>query len=284
MEPIRIGDILIQRILELEEPFLPVGQMFPDASAEAMAPHRPWLEPWALCPDSGRIVLSVQSYLVKTSRHTILIDTCVGNHKSNRFFEPWYNRRDDIWLRRLASAGARPEDIDFVLCTHLHLDHCGWHTQLVDGRWLPTFPKAKYLFAREEFDHCQAGASSTFVENIEPVMEAGKGVIVAMDHALDDEVWLVSTPGHTPGHVSIHLASKGQNAVMMGDVMHSPLQCAEPNWHAVSDGDPALARATRDRFLERHADSDTLILTAHFPSPSAGHVIARENAFRFAFL
>ena len=283
MERTRIGNIHVQRIVELEEPFIPLGQMFPDGSAEAIAPHRSWLEPWALCPDSDRLILPVQSYLLKTSRHTILIDTCVGNHKSNRFFEPWYNRRDDTWLRRLAAGGVGPEDIDFVLCTHLHLDHCGWHTQLVDGRWQPSFPNAKYLFAREEFDHRQALADSTFVENVVPVMEAGQGVIVAMDHALDDEVWLMPTPGHTPGHVPIHLASQGRKAVMLGDVMHSPVQCAEPDWHAVSDDDPALARATRNLFLNQHAETDTLILTAHFPSPSVGHVVAKGNAFRFDF-
>ncbi len=116
-------------------------------------------------------------------------------HKSNCFHAPWHDRRDDAWLRRLAAGGARPEEVDFVLCTHLHLDHCGWHTRLVDGRWVPTFPNAKYLFAREEFEHRQSCADLTFVENVVPVMEAGQGVIVAMDHALDDEVWLVPTPG-----------------------------------------------------------------------------------------
>jgi len=284
MAQTRIGDIHIQRIVELEEPFIPIGRMFPDASAEAIAPHRSWLEPWALCPDSGRLILPVQSYLLQTSRHTILIDTCVGNHKSNQFFKPWHNRSDDGWLRRLVASGAGPEDIDFVLCTHLHLDHSGWHTQLIDGRWQPTFSNAKYLFAREEFDHREAVADTTFIENIVPVMEAGQGVIVAMDHTLDDEVWLAPTPGHTPGHVAIHLASKGQKAVMMGDVMHSPVQCAEPDWHAISDHDPALARATRRAFLNQHAETDTLILTAHFPSPSIGHVIERGDTFRFEFL
>ncbi len=148
---------------------------------------------------------------------------------------------------------------------------------------MPTFPNARYLFAREEFEHRQSVADSTFVENVVPVMEAGQGVIVAMDHALDDEVWLVPTPGHTPGHVAIHLASRGERAVMMGDVMHSPVQCAEPDWHAVSDADADLARETRRSFLERHSGTDTLVLTAHFPSPSVGHVVARGDAFRFDF-
>lgn len=284
MNEFRIGDIRVRRILESEELFMPLVDMLPDAAGEGLERHRHWLEPWALCPDSGRVVLPVQTYLVHTTRHTILIDTCVGNHKSNRFFEPWYDRKDFAWLQRLAAAGVTPEGIDYVLCTHLHLDHCGWNTQLIDGRWVPTFPNAKYLFARAEFEHRQSVNDSTFNENVVPVMEAGQGVLVAMDHALDDEVWLTPTPGHTPGQVAIHLASQGRSAVMMGDIMHSPVQCAEPDWRAISDADPDLAKATRRAFLDRHADTGTLVMTAHFPSPSVGHVVPKDNAFRFDFV
>jgi glyoxylase-like metal-dependent hydrolase (beta-lactamase superfamily II) len=284
MNEFRIGDIHVQRILEWEDLFLPIGRMLPDATGDALERHRAWLEPWALCPDTGRIVLPVQTYLVRTSRHTILLDTCIGNHKSNTFFEPWHDRSELTWLDRLAAAGVAPETVDYVLCTHLHLDHCGWHTRLIDGRWVPTFPNAKYVFAEAEFEHRQSVADSTFNENVVPVMEAGQGVLVAMDHALDDEVWLTPTPGHTPGHVSIHLASKGQSAVMMGDLMHSPVQCAEPGWHAVSDADPDRAKTTRRTFLDTHADTDTLVLTAHFPSPSVGHIVSQDGAFRFNFV
>ena len=283
MNPIAIGAIRVHRVLESEEPFIPAERFFPDATSEALAPHRGWLEPRALCPETGRIIVAVQSYLVRTTRHTILIDTCVGNHKSNRFFEAWHDRRDETWLRRLGAAGVHAEAVDFVLCTHLHLDHCGWNTRLVEGRWAPTFPNARYLFQRQEFEYRQGLADSTFEENVVPVMEAGQGILVDNDHALDDEVWLEPTPGHTPGHVAIRLASEGRQAVMMGDVMHSPVQCAEPHWHAASDTDPALARATRLRFLDRHCGSDTLVLTAHFPSPSVGHVVAEGNAFRFRY-
>ena len=279
-----VGDIRIQRILEMEEPFIPAGRMFPDATAEGLEPHRHWLEPWALVPETDQLILAVQSYLVRTARHTILIDTCVGNHKSNRFFEPWYNRRDDGWLRRLAAAGSAPEAVDYVLCTHLHLDHCGWNTRLVDGRWVPTFPNATYLFQRQEFAHRESLADSTFAENVVPVMEAGQGVLVDMDHALDDEVWLEPTPGHTPGHVAIHFTSQGPRAVMMGDLMHSPVQCAEPHWHAMSDADPDLARTSRRRFLDQNCGADRLVLTAHFPSPSVGRVAREGDAFRFEFV
>lgn len=281
MKPMMVGEIEVWRILEWEGPFLPISEMFPDATPEALEPHLAWLEPWALCPDTGRMILPVQSYLVKTARHTILLDTCIGNHKTNQFFKPWYNRRDDTWMRALNAAGVKPAQVDYVLCTHLHLDHTGWNTQLLDGRWVPTFPNAKYVFAKEEFEERQALGGTSFEENIVPVMDAGQGVLVAMDHALDDEVWLTPTPGHTRGHVSIHLKSRGQQAVMMGDLMHSPVQCAEPHWHAVSDGDPDLARKTRRAFLEQHAGTDTMILTAHFPTPSIGHFQRQGPAFRF---
>lgn len=283
MDSVRIGQISVQRILEWQGPFIAADRMFPDATDEALAPHRHWLEPWALCPDTGRLILAVQSYLLRTRRHTILIDTCIGNHKSNRFFEPWYDRRDDSWLRNLAAAGADPDAIDYVLCTHLHLDHSGWNTRLVDGRWVPTFANAKYIFARREFEHRQNQGDSTFEENVVPVMEAGQGVLVGMDYALDDEVWLEPAPGHTPGHVAIRLASGGQEAVMIGDMMHSPVQCAEPRWHAISDADTELARTTRRSFLERHCGTDTLVLTAHFPSPSIGHVVPKGEAYHFHF-
>ncbi len=283
MESLQIGQISVQRILEWQGSFIAAGRMFPDATDEALAPHRHWLEPWALCPDTGKLILAVQGYLVRTRRHTILIDTCIGNHKSNRFFEPWYDRRDDRWPRSLAAAGAHPEAVDYVLCTHLHLDHCGWNTRLVDGRWVPTFANAKYIFARQEFEHRQNLGDSTFEENVVPVMEAGQGVLVGMDHALDDEVWLEPAPGHTPGHVAIRLASDGQEAIMIGDMMHSPVQCAEPQWHALSDADAELARTTRRSFLDRHCGIGTLVLTAHFPSPSIGHVVPKGEAFHFRF-
>jgi hypothetical protein len=181
----RLGEILIDRVIESEEPFLPPHEMFAEATPEALAPHRPWLEPRALCPESGKLILPVQSYLLRTRHHTILIDSCVGNDKSFSWHEPWHRRRDPTWLANLAAAGVRPERIDFVLCTHLHVDHCGWNTRLVEGRWVPTFPNARYVFSRQEFAHRESLDDTTFRENVLPVMEAGQGVLVEMDHALD---------------------------------------------------------------------------------------------------
>lgn len=279
-----VGDIAVTRLLEMEMPFRTPEEAFIEATAENVAPHRHWLEPHTLCPASGKLILAVQSYLLRTSRHTILIDTCVGCDKQNAWFPPWHQRQDASWLASLAAAGVAPEAVDFVLCTHLHSDHCGWNTQLRDGRWVPTFPNAKYIFAKREVEHYDAEPNESYQESVLPVIEAGQAVLVAMDHALDDEVWLQPTPGHTPGHVAVNLASRGQEAVMCGDLIHSPLQCAHPDWRYGIDWDPELAKKTRRDFLEAQSESERTVLTAHFPSPSIGHVVAQDDTFRFRFI
>ena len=278
-----IGAITVTRLLELETPFLTPAQLFAEAPAEAFEAHRHWLEPKALCPNSGRLILAVQSYLVRTSRHTILIDSCVGCDKSNAFFPDWHRRQDASWLASLAAAGVGPEAVDFVFCTHLHSDHCGWNTRLIDGRWVPTFPNARYILARREVEHYAAQPNDSYRESVLPVIEAGQAVLVEMDHALDDEVWLEPTPGHTPGHVAVHLASQGAAAVMCGDVVHSPIQCLYPEWAFASDQNPELARVTRRHFLEARSADRRMVLTAHFPSPSVGHVEGDGDAFRFHY-
>ncbi|MFP6742528.1 MAG: MBL fold metallo-hydrolase [Alphaproteobacteria bacterium] len=281
----QLGDITIDRVLELEAPLVAPLEIFDEAVPEAVAPHRHWLEPKALDPVTGRLILPVQSYLVRTRHHTILIDTCVGCRKSSDFVPEWVDRRDETWLRNLEATGVGPGDIDYVFCTHLHLDHCGWNTQLIDGRWVPTFPNAKYIFARDEYAACESEDDGVFRENVLPVMEAKQAVLVDTDYALDDQVWLVPTPGHTPGHVAVNLTSQGQTAVMCGDLIHTPLQLAHPDWSPNFDSDGARAAETRKSFLDMHCETDTLILTAHFPSPSVGHIVPHaERRFDFSYL
>ncbi len=281
----QLGDITINRILELEAPFRRLREFFDEALPEAVEPHRHWLEPKALDPVTGRIIMPVQSYLIRSRHHSILIDTCVGCGKSDDGVAEWQDRRDETWLGNLAAAGVGPEDIDYVFCTHLHLDHCGWNTRLVDGRWTPTFPKAKYILAAEEYAACEAEGGAVFHENVLPIMEAGQAALVDTDYALDDQVWLTPAPGHTAGHVAVNIASQGRSAVMIGDIMHSPIQLAHPDWSPHFDHDPALSAETRRRFLDSHCEADILVLTAHFPSPSVGHVVSHaERAFDFEYL
>lgn len=283
MPALQLGEIRVDRIVDWDGPFLTALQMFPDASRDALEPHLDWLAPGALSADELRLNLPVQSYLVRSARHTLLIDSCIGCRKSHEIFRGWGGRSDATWLARLRAAGVAPEDIDTVMCTHLHVDHCGWNTRLVGGRWVPTFPNARYLFARPEYEASAAGDSIVFRENVLPVMEAGQAELVELDHEIDHGIRFEPTVGHTPGHVAVALASKGARAVMSGDLIHSPLQLAFPEWSPRVDWDRARSAQTRRRFLEQHADTDTVVMTAHFPQPSMGQVVSAGSAFRFRY-
>ncbi len=282
-----LGALTIDRVVEREEPEWPITELIPEATPGNLAPHRHWLEPHAIEPATGKMILPVQTYVVRTRHHTVLIDTCVGDDKDNEWHPPWHRLGGDAYLANLAAAGVHPEAVDFVMCTHLHSDHVGWNTRRADGRWVPTFTNARYVFARDELGYWEGLHGSeycaSFEESVLPVIAAGQHLIVDSDHALDDEVRLEPLPGHTPGHVGIHLSSQGAEAIMCGDVMHSPVQCAHPEWAAVGDVDSALAATTRRAFLERYCETDTLVLTAHFPSPSVGHIVRHAEAFRFRY-
>jgi len=282
-----VGEIVVERIVEsVCREFDPL-EFFPGTTSEDWARHKSWMEPRALDPTSGNIVITIQAFLVRTRHHTILIDTCVGNHKSRPHRPFWHMLKLNTFLPRLDAAGVRPEDVDYVMCTHLHWDHVGWNTQLRDGRWVPTFPNAKYVFAEREWESVEAlhrkEPQAHLLDSILPVMEARQAELVATDFALDDEVWLEPSPGHTPGHVCVRLASRGAQAVITGDCMHSPVQCLEPGWIMRADADPGLAGATRRSFLERHCDSGVLVCATHFPEPSIGRIVRRDGAFWFDY-
>jgi len=281
---LQLGDITIQRIVEHEIPVYQPTEMFDEATPDALEPYRKWLEPDALCPKTGRLIMPVLSYLVRTRHHTILIDTCVGCDKTYAEPPEWHQRQNAKWMSNLIAAGAHPEEIDYVFCTHLHSDHCGWNTQLVDGRWIPTFPNAKYVFARDEYQTTESEYSQIFIDNVQPIMEAGQSVLVDLDYALDDEIWLEPTVGHSAGHVAINLKSGQHRSSMCGDLIHSPVQLAEPDWNCNSDYNIATAIQTRNDYLKKYCDTDTLILTAHFPSPSVGHIISRGDRYDFSYL
>lgn len=280
----QLGDIQIDRILELETPFMSPAAMFPDSTPEDLAQHRHWLEPWALDPRSGKLVINIQTYLIRTPRHTLLVDTCLGCGKTNPYFAEWHMRSDRSWYTALAAKGIAPEQVDYVFCTHLHSDHCGWNTQRVDGRWVPTFPNATYIMAEKELKHAAAAMTPAYQESVLPCIEAGQVKAVAADFALDDQVWLEAAHGHTPGHVAVHLKSGQQRAVLCGDLIHSPLQCHFPRWRYWIDSDAQQAIATRVRFLQEQCAERRLVLTAHFPRSSAGYVETERDVFRFRFV
>ena len=272
MRPQSFGEVTIHRVLELEGPFLPPADVFPMATPDALEPDMHWLMGHAICPDTGKLLLPVQSYVVKTPDHTILIDTCIGCGKQDSFPD-WHEWDDDTWLRNLARAGFTVEDIDFVFCTHLHSDHTGWNTRLLDGRWVPTFPNAKYILSRVEVANAKAKCSNTYLQNVLPILEADQAELVETDFALNDMITLIPTPGHTAGHVCVQIKSGEQTAIMIGDVIHSPIQLAHPDWSMVFDDDMDMAAATRIALFDGLCETDTLVLTAHLPSPSAGRIV-----------
>jgi glyoxylase-like metal-dependent hydrolase (beta-lactamase superfamily II) len=279
---VQVGDVRIARIVEDEAPLRPALEILPGLTPELLAENRAWLEPHALTAD-GYLRLAFQSFLVRTPHHTILIDSCIGNDKPRPTRAVWHQKSDTRFMDGLAATGTGVEQVDYVLCTHLHVDHVGWNTRLRDGRWVPTFPNARYVFGREEYRYWEAenakAANPVFGDSVLPVMEAGRAELVESEHGVGDHLRLMPTPGHTPGHVSVALGRAGE-AVVSGDVLHSPLQARYPELSAAFDVDPKQSAVTRRRFLERFAETDTVCCMTHFPSPSLGKLKRWGEGFR----
>jgi len=240
-----------------------------------------WLRPHFVS-EQGEARMSVHSFVVEAPGRRILVDTCIGNDK--RLSIPGWNQRQGPFLAELTAAGFVPDSIDTVLCTHLHVDHVGWNTRLENGRWLPTFRNARHLCSRREYEHWDeaGGVENEIVlaESVRPVYEAGLVDLVADDHVVSDEIRLEPTPGHTPGHVSVHITSRGEEAVITGDLMHHPVQIAHPEWGSRADYDGAQAEATRLAFLRRYADRPVLVLGTHFAGPTAGRLVRDGDGYR----
>jgi glyoxylase-like metal-dependent hydrolase (beta-lactamase superfamily II) len=279
----RVGAVTITKIVELE---VTGGSRFilPQATYEAILPIG-WLQP-DFADERGRLKMSIHALVVETPQRRIVVDTCLGNDKENRRIPTW-NRLQTGFLCDLAAAGFARQSIDAVVCTHLHVDHVGWNTMLVDGRWVPTFPKARYLMGRVEFDHWtnrseREDMKAVLADSVAPVWEAGLVDLVETDHRICEEISLVATPGHTPGHVSVRISSQGEEALITGDFMHHPCQIARPDWSSTADSDPEMAHATRRAMLDRLAGTPSLVIGTHFAGRTAGHILRDGDTFRLA--
>jgi glyoxylase-like metal-dependent hydrolase (beta-lactamase superfamily II) len=279
-----LGDVTIDRVVEIGRSAYPTTSMLPDATPEAIARHHAWLKPHFFDESTGDLGSRIQTWVVRTPRHLVLIDTGVGNGKA-RPESPLWHRREGTFLDDLAALGVTPEAVDLVLCTHLHVDHVGWNTRLVDGRWTPTFPNATYVFVGAEWEfwrwESKAGRDEwgCIDDSVLPIVEAGRARLVDDRHRVDDWLAFEPSPGHTPGHACVRVTTSAGDAVFAGDLMHRTVQVAEPQWSSRFCADPARARATRREFVERHADSGTLVLPAHFPKP--GYVVRADGGSRF---
>jgi len=278
-----VGDLTIHRAIEQEVPFFPALELLPQLTPEVLAENRAWLRQAGALNDADVLILCFQSYIVRTPHHTILIDSCIGNDKPRPGRPNWHMKSDDTYMRALSAAGITPADIDYVMCTHLHVDHVGWNTRLENGRWVPTFPKARYVFGKTEYDYWHEQNKKAevppFADSVLPVVEADRAEIVGNDFAVGDHLRILPTPGHTPGHVAFALGKGKDDAVFSGDLMHTPLQTLYPELSPKFDVDPAQAAVTRRNFLERYCETNTLCCTAHFPSPSVGKIKRKGNAF-----
>jgi glyoxylase-like metal-dependent hydrolase (beta-lactamase superfamily II) len=287
-----IGDIRIDRVVDMEAPFAALDYLVPGAPPDLIAANADWLKPDFVGAGTDQLILGFQSFLVRTPRHTILVDGCIGNDKEREERPPWH-RRQGPWLNNLRALGVEPEDIDIVTCTHLHADHVGWNTRKVDGRWVPTFPNARYVFARTEYEHWEAEATrlradpaqpplnhGSFDDSVLPVVEAGRAVLVDTDRQIEDAVWLEPAPGHTPGNVVVQVRNPRGRAVLIGDVMHTAAQLAAPEHSSRFCADPAQSAETRQRLIDAIAETDTVMLGAHIPTPTAGRVVRNGAAFR----
>ena len=284
MDTIRLGEVSIDRIVELSQSSFPTTSMLPDSTQADLARHHHWLAPHWLDASTGDMRSSIQTYVVRTPQHTLLVDTCVGNNKP-RAERPNWHMRQGSFLDDLAALGVTPEAVDVVVCTHLHVDHVGWNTRLVDGTWLPTFPNATYIFAGDEWEfwraehEARADDNACVADSVWPVVQAGQVQLVDSDYVINQYARFEPTPGHTPGHVCLRVKSTAGEVVFSGDLMHRPVQVAEPQWSSIFCTDPAQSRATRQAFVEQHANADTLIIAAHFPTP--GRIIRKGGEFQF---
>ena len=273
----QIGDVKITRIIEME---VAGGSRFilPDATREACLPMT-WMAPHFM-DEQGNLIMSIHALIVDTGSRRIVVDTCIGNDKQ-RSIPNWSNLQTSF-LEDIAAAGYPRESIDTVLCTHLHVDHVGWNTMLVDGHWEPTFTNARYLFGEKEFQYWDSAAEETMNQgvmgdSVRPVVAAGLVDLVEWEHQLCPEIRLEPTPGHTPGHVSVHITSNGEEALITGDCIHHPCQMSRPDWCSSADYDAVQGRRTREALLEKYVGKDILIIGTHFATPTAGYVKALDD-------
>jgi glyoxylase-like metal-dependent hydrolase (beta-lactamase superfamily II) len=281
---ITLGDTTIWRIVEQEGPFFDVSTFFPSLTKELLDENRCWLQP-RFVDAKDQLLLCIQGYLLRTPHHTILIDSCVGNHKPRPTRPFWHMMHSDRFERSLAATGIGVGDIDFVMCTHLHVDHVGWNTRLVNGRWVPTFPNARYVFADRELAYWEkrqqadAAVCPWITDSVLPIVAANRADIVKSDYAFNDAIRLLPTPGHSIDHYSVHVGKPGADAVITGDMIHSPLQARYPEIGMMSDYDSRQAGQSRRELFGRFCETSTLMCTAHFPSPSTGRVVRWRDAF-----
>jgi len=290
MKRLQLGDVTITSLIERDGPWRRPEDFFLNYDTAAKAADVAKLAPQVLDRASGKMVITYQTFVIRTAQHVILVDTCTGEDKG---YAAPMDFPKQPWLDALAADGLTAADIDYVMCTHLHIDHTGWNTKLVDGRWVPTFPNAKYIFHKGEYAAWEAleaegkeragGAGGVWRMNCKPIADAGQAVLVDESFTLDDCISLILTPGHSPGHVCVKIESGGESAIIAGDMLHHQLQCLDPMMSTIFCWDPHQAAISRLKVFEEVAETNTLLLPIHFPAPTAGRLKRAGQGFDWVF-
>lgn len=294
-----LGGVRITRVVEASDPLLRPAEIFPDSTPQIIHANLDWMAPRFYDPGTDKLVITIQSFLLQAGGRNIVVDTCVGDCK--RRLRPEFDQQRWHWLDRLQAAGVQPEDVHVVVSTHLHVDHVGWHTQMVNGEWKPTFPNARYLFTHPEWDywrenegHLALARTGDYIgDSVWPLFHCGLADLVPMDHEIFPGIALVPLPGHTPGHVGVSVQGAHSHALLTADLFHHPLQCCYPHWNTRFCLDPERSRSTRMSTMARLAEAGTLLMPSHFPGPNAG-VLRRlaagedpahpDHVYRFEFV
>jgi glyoxylase-like metal-dependent hydrolase (beta-lactamase superfamily II) len=286
MKSWQVGEVTVTRIVELWDFQDDITMSMPETTAEEVIAMR-WLHPHYATPD-GRQRMNFQGFVVQAPGRVIVVDSCIGAGRQ-RDFEVFCDLPEGF-IEDLESLGISRHDVDTVMCTHLHFDHVGWNTYKdpESGDYRPTFPNARYLFGRTEFEawkHIRNDghhSDTHMVECVDPIVALGLADLIEADHEIAPGIRCEPSHGHTPGHVHVRISSQGEEAVITGDLMHHPMQCAMPERDATFDMDKDGGRASRMRFVESYADSGVLVIGAHFAGPTAGHITTHgEGDVRF---
>jgi glyoxylase-like metal-dependent hydrolase (beta-lactamase superfamily II) len=278
----KVGNVSITLVREFQQSVdLRLQGMLPHADPAVIEDNAHWLKPHFLT-DAGELTVSVHSFVLESQDKTIIVDTCMGNDRVLPGYEDMSNLQTPF-LIDLENAGYPPDAVDVVLCTHLHFDHIGWNTRLIGKKWVPTFSKARYLFGRVDYEAWESrhgDAAVTFNDAVRSIYDAGLADLMETDHRITDEVWLEPAPGHSPGHVSVRISSKGEDAVITGDVFHHPVQIVAPEWIMVADEDAEQGVATRIEFRSRYGDRPIRIFGTHFGGISTGYIVSDGGSWK----
>jgi glyoxylase-like metal-dependent hydrolase (beta-lactamase superfamily II) len=293
MRDLTLGRLSVSRVYE-GDAVIPLAVALPSITDQDLARLKSWY--WdadlADTPDRSGMRISVHSYVLRVDGRNMLVDTCCGNDKQRSLAA--VSHLQSPYLENLERSGLRPEDIHLVMCTHLHFDHVGWNTRLRDGRWVPTFPNARYLFGRRDLEFFgaqrhEATHREAFEDSVAPILDAGQADIVDVGahvhREIGDGVWLEDASGHSPGNLCVIAECGAGRAIFSGDCFHHPIQLVRPDAAFFADENPAKASATRQHLLDRYADSGAVFFPAHFTGTSAGRVERHPHGgLRYRFL